>query len=157
MSVIVFSFRADGRRSAFRGKECLELPLQARIMLCIATTCAAGVLSLEDGFDAWRSCHQWCVLPGVRMGVSLSVDFRRRSGDAVTWVGNMIVLIMLLAELYPIEKSYMCLVKGEDNVTCFPVDIVLEDKSREAAEKYNMEIKTILMIRCISVPTSSFY
>jgi hypothetical protein len=37
------------------------------------------------------------------------------------------------------------------------VDIVLEDKSREAAEKYNMEIKTILMIRCISVPASSFY
>jgi hypothetical protein len=55
----------------------------------------------------------------------------------------MIVLIMLLAELYPIEKSYMCLVGGEDNVTCFPVDIVLEDKSREAAEKYNMEIKTL--------------
>ncbi len=48
MSVIVFSFRADGRRSAFRGKECLEILLQARVMLCFATACGAGVLSLED-------------------------------------------------------------------------------------------------------------
>jgi hypothetical protein len=55
------------------------------------------------------------------------------------------------------REELMCLIGGDDNVTCFPVDIVLEDKSREAAEKYNMEIKTILMIRCISVPASSFY
>jgi hypothetical protein len=56
----------------------------------------------------WRSmvCSSRC-----SMGVSLSVGFQRRTGDAFTWVGNTIVLITLLAELYPIEKSLCVLLE----------------------------------------------
>jgi hypothetical protein len=93
--------------------------------------------------EIWRQFHEYCKIKSSKGGVSYVVGFQRRSGDSLTWSGNTIVLIMILAYLYDLEKAYMVLVGGDDNSGCWPTDIVLKDESKRAAEELNFELKVL--------------
>jgi hypothetical protein len=101
--------------------------------------------------DLWRSFHELVKLSSPKFGVSYMVKYQRRSGDAITWLGNTMVLIMIVAYLYPIEKAIMVLLAGDDNLLCMPPEIEIKDESRKAAEELNFEIKTL------SLPDSMYF
>lgn len=94
--------------------------------------------------EIWRQFHEICKLKDSKAGVTYTVGFERRTGDSLTWLGNTIVLIMLMAHLYRIEEAFMVLVGGDDNVAAFPLSMDITDTSRKAAEELNFELKILL-------------
>lgn len=96
----------------------------------------------DDLVNTWHSFHEMCILEAASDGVSFKVAFQRRSGDSLTWLGNTMVLIMIMGHLYDLEKTCMTLLSGDDNLACFDVNYKLTDQSRKAAEELNFEIKT---------------
>jgi hypothetical protein len=118
-----------------KSQEGTMLEAQCRIMKLF------GISDLV--IDLWRSFHELCKLSAPKFGLSYMVKYQRRSGDALTWLGNTMVLTMIVAYLYPIEKAYMVLLAGDDNLICMPKEVPIRDESRRAAEELNFEIKTL--------------
>lgn len=99
----------------------------------------------DQMIDLWRVLHEMCILTAPKFGATYRVGYQRRSGDALTWFGNTLVLLMMMAYLYPIEEAHMVLLGGDDNVTCFPIEMEIRDQSDVAAEQLNFELKPLCM------------
>jgi hypothetical protein len=97
----------------------------------------------EWAVELWRSFHESTILKDPKFGIKANVGYQRRSGDALTWLGNTLVLLVIMAYLYPIEKAFLVLLSGDDNVTAFHPDVEIKDESKTAAAELNMEIKTL--------------
>lgn len=93
--------------------------------------------------DLWRVFHALAALADPHFGLRFTVGYQRRSGDAATWIGNTMCLIMIMAYLYPIEDSHCCVVGGDDNLTMFKHEYQIPDVAGKAAEELNFELKTI--------------
>jgi hypothetical protein len=99
----------------------------------------------DQMIDLWRVLHEMCILTAPKFGAAYRVGYQRRSGDALTWFGNTLVLLMMMAYLYPIEEAIMVLLGGDDNVTCFKTSMQIRDQSDVAAEQLNFELKPLCM------------
>jgi hypothetical protein len=102
------------------------------------------VFGMDVGLiELWRAYHELCKLSSPKWGASFWVAHQRRSGDPLTWFGNTLVLLMILAYLYPIDEAYLVLVGGDDNFCAFPTGMKIEDKAKEASEVLNFELKPL--------------
>jgi hypothetical protein len=97
----------------------------------------------EWGVELWRAFHALASLTDPHFALRYTVGHQRRSGDAATWIGNTITLIMIMAYLYPIENSLCCILGGDDNLTMFEPEYEIPDQATAASEQLNFELKTI--------------
>jgi len=101
--------------------------------------------------ELWRVYHELCKLSSPTWGVRFNVGFQRRSGDPLTWLGNTLVLLIILCQLYDLNKAHLVVLAGDDNLSAFPVDYHIKDQSKLAAEKLNFELKPL------SFPNSMYF
>jgi len=91
--------------------------------------------------ELWRNYHEKCIIIFPQFGIHTFVNYQRRTGDAATWLGNTIVLLGLLAFLYPIERSILSIVGGDDSTMHFKEEEKIPDQSQKAASLLNFELK----------------
>jgi hypothetical protein len=102
------------------------------------------IFGMDDVYiDLWRVYHELCRLTSPKWGARYTVGHQRRSGDPLTWFGNTLVLLMILCYLYDIDECSLAVLGGDDNLCCFPANAKIPDKSKEAAEELNFELKPL--------------
>ncbi|ACJ68815.1 polymerase [Lilac ring mottle virus] len=71
-----------------------------------------------DFVDVWFSSHERSHIVDRDTGVGFSVNYQRRTGDAVTYLGNTIVTLICLARVYDLNSSDITFVvaSGDDSL-----------------------------------------
>lgn len=88
----------------------------------------------------WYDIHEKGVLRDLKNGLSITVAFQRRSGDAATFIGNTIVLMGMLGSVYDLQSCTLGLFSGDDSLL-YGNQELLTNQSVAFAINYNMETK----------------
>jgi hypothetical protein len=81
-------------------------------------------VSLED-LSLWRNGHMECTILDVSLGIKLISMLQRRSGDATTALGNTVVNMLSVADVYPIDDFVYAMFLGDDSIIALrqPIDV----------------------------------
>ncbi|XP_046616669.1 uncharacterized protein LOC124303475 [Neodiprion virginianus] len=104
------------------------------------------LLGMDDWLlDIWREAHVSSRIRDRQNGVSISVNYQRRSGDASTFFGNTLVLLMTMAACYDFDDVYAGFFAGDDSVMYFSGlrNYDLYDPSSRMADLFNLECKLL--------------
>lgn len=71
--------------------------------------------------------------------IKWEIDLQRKSGNATTYIGNTLVLMLVLASLFDLTKAEMVLVSGDDSLIIAHHPI--PERSNECATIFNLESK----------------
>nr|QHA33750.1 polyprotein [Atrato Virga-like virus 5] len=85
----------------------------------------------------WRLAHEKTILKDRRNGVKAHVTYQRKSGDASTFFGNTLLLMVVLATLFDLSDAYG-LFSGDDSVLWLK-DII--DRNELCGLLFNLESK----------------
>lgn len=87
----------------------------------------------------WYLAHRNTVLIDRTNDIKFFIDFQRKSGNATTYLGNTIVLMLVLCTLFDLEKADMVVVSGDDSLIIS--DKPFPDRSTQCARIFNLESK----------------
>nr|WCL16051.1 putative replication-like polyprotein [Ailanthus crinkle leaf associated bluner-like virus] len=93
--------------------------------------------------SCWRNAHAVCVVTDNKTKIVFKTVFQRKSGDASTFFGNTIALLVMLLDVIPIEKIACICVAGDDSLvftTLNPCNLNMSIIS----QKYNLDCKLFL-------------
>nr|QZN83593.1 putative helicase-RdRP protein [Tomato fruit blotch virus] len=93
--------------------------------------------------DMWRFAHVHCTARNASTKLQFNTWFQRKSGDASTYFGNTLILMMSILDVVPIKDVGMLLVSGDDSLlwtTRKPESI----KFSVLSTKYNFEVKLFM-------------
>lgn len=102
-------------------------------------------LGLNQEFLAqWLGGHVECHLRAVSLGLSLHVLYQRKSGDATTAFGNVILNVLSVSYAYRGTEVVWALFMGDDSLMCC-TRVAHEDEAVNVlAEVFNLGAKTYL-------------
>jgi len=72
----------------------------------------------QELLDQWFKGHVHCQMRSVALGLSLHVDYQRKSGDATTAFGNVILNILSVTFAYAGTTVVWALFMGDDSLVC---------------------------------------
>jgi len=72
----------------------------------------------EQMLDKWFQGHVHCQMRSVSLGLSLHVDYQRKTGDATTAFGNVILNIVSVTYAYAGTKVKWAVFMGDDSLVC---------------------------------------
>jgi hypothetical protein len=98
----------------------------------------------EDLLKRWVVGHEDCRLYSFTTGLSLHLRFQRKSGDATTSFGNVLLNIMSVAYAYQISDYAWCLFMGDDSLMAVRAAGVDSSAVQVLAEVFNLQAKTFV-------------
>lgn len=94
-----------------------------------------------DIVQIWRECHQINKLKITTFGISFITRYQRRSGDALTFLGNTLTTMFALAFTHDIKDCIFGIFGGDDSVIIFNKDKTIVDNSATLASIFNLTAK----------------
>jgi len=91
--------------------------------------------------DAWGLGHIDCDIRSIATGISLSVRYQRKSGDATTSFGNVLVNILTVVHAYKGTDIVWAVFMGDDSLIAARSVCAGELAVRTLAEKFNLQAK----------------
>ncbi|APT35499.1 ORF2 [Nesidiocoris tenuis virus] len=88
--------------------------------------------------ELWLRVHEDTILIDRGLGIMFRVRWHRKSGDASTFLGNSLVLLMVLCSTYDLTKAVMVVFPGDDFYIIGPYSLAI-DRSAYLAYNYNFE------------------
>nr|QRW42083.1 MAG: RNA-dependent RNA polymerase [Culex pipiens-associated Tunisia virus] len=85
----------------------------------------------------WREAHEFTTLKDRKNGVKAFVEYQRKSGDASTFFGNTVVLMVVLCTIFDLSDSFGVF-SGDDSILWMK-DII--DRNDLCANIFNLESK----------------
>lgn len=100
-------------------------------------------LGMNQGFlERWVKGHENCRLFSFVTGLSLHLRFQRKSGDATTSFGNVLLNIVSVAYAYGVSDFAWALFMGDDSLIATR-GVLMSDKAVDIlAEVFNLTAKT---------------
>jgi len=98
----------------------------------------------EEFLQQWLGGHVECRLRAVAMGLSLHVLYQRKSGDATTSFGNVLLNVLSVSYAYRGTDVIWALFMGDDSVACVRGVAHEADAVSILAEVFNLGAKTYL-------------
>lgn len=96
----------------------------------------------DDLLEIWSNSHVRSRLRDSKTGVSFDTDYQRKSGDASTFFGNTLVLLIVLVACYDIDTIELILAAGDDSLIYFKEGYFIDyDPSPIMADLFNLECK----------------
>jgi hypothetical protein len=92
----------------------------------------------------WLGGHVECKLRAVSVGLSLHVMYQRKSGDATTALGNVILNVLSVTYAYAGTVVVWAVFMGDDSLVCALRVGHTEDAVQVLAEVFNLGAKTYL-------------
>lgn len=89
----------------------------------------------------WEEAHKLNVLTFHSLGLSIKTKYQRRSGDALTFIGNTILLMAILAYAHDYTQAYGGVFGGDDSLVFLYGNYPLTDQSGIIAQIFNMTAK----------------
>ncbi|QKN22687.1 RNA-dependent RNA polymerase [Erysiphe necator associated virga-like virus 8] len=101
-----------------------------------------GALGMNQKFlSKWLNGHESCNLRAVSLGMSLRVLYQRKSGDATTALGNVIVNVMSVLYSYRLSSIHWGVFMGDDSLVCVANNGYDPDAVQVLAEVFNLGAK----------------
>jgi len=95
----------------------------------------------EKMLDAWGLGHVDCSIRSLTTGISLSVRYQRKSGDATTSFGNVLVNILSVVHAYKGTDIVWAVFMGDDSLIAARTVCAGDIAVRTLAEKFNLQAK----------------
>lgn len=91
----------------------------------------------------WKDCHIINRLVFHKIGVSMKVKYQRRSGDIFTFIGNTLVLMVILSFVYDLNDKNCKggIFGGDDSLILFSSTNLLLDKTDNISALFNIVAK----------------
>lgn len=89
--------------------------------------------------ETWYKMHETADLRTLNEGVTISVTYQRKSGDAMTFLGNTLFLLGVLSTQFELKDMALVLAAGDDSLLLSEEDF--EDRIYELSNTYNLEAK----------------
>jgi len=91
--------------------------------------------------DKWSKGHIHCKIRVIALGISLDVMYQRKSGDATTALGNVILNVLSVTYAYRGTTVVWAVYMGDDSLVCAK-KIVGEEKAVQVmSEIFNLQAK----------------
>jgi len=104
-----------------------------------------GQLGMNQALmDRWLSGHENCSLFSFSTGLSLHLRYQRKSGDATTSFGNVMLNIMSVAYAYGLSDFSWALFMGDDSLVATGATVVNEHAVDIMSEVFNLSAKTFI-------------
>lgn len=87
----------------------------------------------------WYKAHQHTTLYDRVNKLKFFVDYQRKSGNASTYLGNTIVLMVVLSCLFNLDDAVLAMFSGDDSLIISKNQ--LYDRNSECADLFNLESK----------------
>jgi len=91
--------------------------------------------------NQWSMGHVDCSLRSVSVGLSLHVMYQRKSGDATTSFGNVLLNILSVTYAYRGTRVIWAVFMGDDSLVCCTVVSADADAVQVLAEVFNLSAK----------------
>lgn len=101
----------------------------------------------QEVIDEWRKCHKEAIIKDRLNGVWMKTLYQRKSGDASTFIGNTLVLILVMCAVYDFRHVLMALFVGDDSVLFLLKGYEYKDASSLFADLFNLENKLLMEYR----------
>jgi hypothetical protein len=98
----------------------------------------------EEFLQKWVGGHVECSLRSVSLGMSLHVLYQRKSGDATTAFGNVLLNVLSVCYAYRGTRVVWALFMGDDSLVCATVVAHEADAVAIMAEVFNLGAKTYM-------------
>jgi len=95
--------------------------------------------------EKWMDGHVECSLRSVTTGLSLHVMYQRKSGDATTAFGNVILNVLSVAYAYAGTVVAWALFMGDDSLICASKIASKYEPVRLLAEVFNLSAKNYII------------
>lgn len=92
--------------------------------------------------DAWFLGHVDCKLRSLVHAFTLHVAWQRKSGDATTAFGNVVLNCMSVLYAYPVSNVYWMVFMGDDSIVCAERIAGYDEAVKMLAEIFNLQAKT---------------
>lgn len=90
----------------------------------------------------WRYCHLITTLWHRSTNFKGTCIYQRKSGDAMTYFGNTLLVMSVIASMYDLSDAY-AMFSGDDSFIFFPTGTEIEDKTESFATLFNLEAKLL--------------
>jgi hypothetical protein len=115
---------------------------KSQVEMALVVTCK--ILQLfgvpEVAVNDWYLCHLSTVLNFHKVGLRMRVKFQRKSGDSLTFIGNTVVLMVVLCTTDSLLDS-AGIFGGDDSVLFHPPTHVQIDTTKQIAQLFNLIAK----------------
>jgi len=98
----------------------------------------------EEMLRAWELGHVECSIRSVATGLSLHVLYQRKSGDATTAFGNVLLNVVSVCYAYRGTQVDWALFMGDDSLMCAEQVVTGQDPVRVMAEVFNLSAKNFI-------------
>lgn len=95
----------------------------------------------DDICAEWHESHTINKLVFHQLGISITTKYQRRSGDVLTFLGNTIVLMAVLAYTHDYTTAHGGIFGGDDSLVFLRRDTNVIDQSKHIAEIFNLTAK----------------
>jgi hypothetical protein len=96
----------------------------------------------EEMLAKWLKGHVDCSLRSVSTGLSLHVMYQRKSGDATTAFGNVILNVVSVTYAYASSNVVWAVFMGDDSLLCVSTVGVKDSSVQVLAEVFNLSAKS---------------
>lgn len=107
------------------------------IQISIMRRCGAPEEFLAD----WLNWHQINLLIFHTLGIRVTSKFQRRSGDVLTFIGNTIVAMAVIAYTHDLESAIGGIFGGDDSLVYLRKTTMIRDQSAIIASLFNLIAK----------------
>lgn len=97
----------------------------------------------KDLLDTWYESHRRSTLKDKSNGVRMRTEFQRKSGDAVTFLGNTVCLLAVTAACYDLNNVRLGLFAGDDSLLFVEKYGDNYDATAALADWFNLESKLL--------------
>lgn len=117
---------------------------QGRFVFCLEELVFSQLGMNSDLLRQWLGGHVECNLRAVSLGLSLHVLYQRKSGDATTSFGNVVLNTLSVSYAYRGTDVVWALFMGDDSLVCARAVAHAEDAVQVLAEVFNLGAKTYM-------------
>lgn len=96
-----------------------------------------------DLLEIWYEAHRRSTLCDKTHGVSMKTEFQRKSGDAVTFLGNTVCLLAVTAACYDFRNIRLGLFAGDDSLLFAEKYYCTRDATSALADWFSLESKLL--------------
>jgi len=98
----------------------------------------------EELLERWLGGHVECKLRAVSLGLSLHVMYQRKSGDATTAFGNVVLNAVAVSYAFRGTKVIWAVFMGDDSLIAASAVVHEDDAIQTLAEVFNLGAKTYM-------------
>lgn len=102
-------------------------------------------LGMPDFYvEIWYNSHRFSTLRDRIYGVTAYTEYQRKSGDASTFLGNTLVLMMVTLAVYDEKDIYFACFAGDDSLMIMnPSADLTYNRSNKFSDVFNLECKEL--------------